>query len=238
MAEKSLGQRIADISASVKKVRMTGKGDGYNFLTIQDVVNAVHKKMQAANLGMSGTVRTVEHHPDGRGLLASVMVDWTIYIMDGPAMGNKFTISIPGDGWGEKGIYKALTGSRKYAIIFLFNLAIGDNPEAAGVVDRKETAKQLGAAKVAEFAANGNDSAIEAMSQAVPEKRITIERPEDQNGNYIVLKGYTAVPQLEEFLDANKGKRSRKAGVTSWLLSSDYEKGFVKLCRLLEIEVG
>lgn len=235
MAEKTLKQKVSEISASIKRVRMTGKGDGYNFLTIQDVVNAVHKKMLVANLFLTGTVRTVEHHADGRGLLASVMIDWTLTDL---SSGISISVSIPGDGWGEKGIYKALTGSRKYAIIFLFNLAIGDNPEAAGVVDRKENAKAVGAAKVAEFAANGNDSAIEAMSQAVPEKRITIERPEDQNGNYIVLKGYTAVPQLEEFLDANKGKRSRKAGVTSWLLASDYEKGFVKLCRLLEIEVG
>lgn len=234
MAAKTLAQKVSEISASIKRVRMTGKGDGYSFLTIQDVVNAVHKKMLAANLVLTGTVATVEHHPDGRGLLASVTVIWKLLDLDSD---EQIEIRIPGDGWGEKGIYKALTGSRKYAIIFLFNLAIGDNPEAA-IVDRKETAKQLGAAKVAEFAANGNDSAIEAMSQTVPEKRITIERPEDQNGNYIVLKGHTAVPQLEEFLDANKGKRSRKAGVTSWLLASDYEKGFVKLCRLLEIEVG
>lgn len=235
MAEKTLAQKIADISASVKKLRMTGKGDGYNFLTIQDVVNAVHKKMQAHHLVLTATVTSVEHHPDGRGLLASVQVRWTLFDMDS---GERMECSIPGDGWGEKGIYKALTGSRKYAIIFLFNLAIGDNPEAAGIVDRKEDAKQVGARKVAEFAGAGNDTAVEAMSQLVPEKRLTISRPEEFNGHWLILRGYV-IPQLEQFLDANGGKRTKpKNEPPYWKISSDHEKGLVKLCQLLEIEVG
>lgn len=235
MAAKTLAQKVSEISASIKRVRMTGKGDGYSFLTIQDVVNAVHKKMLAANLVLTGTVAMVEHHPDGRGLLASVAVIWKLLDLDSD---EQIEIRIPGDGWGEKGVYKALTGSRKYAIIFLFNLAIGDNPEAAGIVDRKEDAKQVGARKVAEFAGAGNDTAVEAMSQLVPEKRLTISRPEEFNGHWLILRGYV-IPQLEQFLDANGGKRTKpKNEPPYWKISSDHEKGLVKLCQLLEIEVG
>ena len=239
----SLNEKIAIISGLVKKIKMTGtnKDAGYKYLKIEDVVDAVRPLMEAQRLILTPQLVKVELVPDTKGILFQVILDWTLEDIE---TGEKKTWQIPGTGWDyhDKGLYKAITGSRKYAAIVIFNLPVGDNPEQSGPADRmdaKVAQKQVAASKLADAAGRGNKTAIDAMSQIEPEKKLVISRPEDLNGHYIVASGFLAAPQLERFFDDTNSKRfkSKADGTPYWRVPADYEKGLILLCQQLGIEV-
>lgn len=239
----TLAQKIAEISASVKKIKMTGvnKDAGYKYLKIEDVVDAVRPGMEKHGLMLTPQVRSIENIPDTKGILRDVLVEWTL---EDTTNGSKLTWLVPGTGWDfhDKGTYKALTGSRKYAMILIFNLPVGDNPEQAGPADRsdaKAAQKDVVAKKMAEAAGRGSKTAIDALSQLEPEKKVVISRPEEHNGNYIIVSGFIANPPLETFFDDTDSKRfkAKSNGAAYWRVSSEYEKGLVALCQKLGIEV-
>ena len=239
----TLAQKIATISREVTKIKMTGfnKDAGYKYLKIEDVVDAVRAGMEKHGLLLTPQVQKFENIPDTKGILRDVMVEWTLEDLEGTES-RKYLV--PGSGWDyhDKGTYKALTGSRKYALILIFNLPVGDNPEQSGPQDKstaKETAKATGERKIVEAAARGNQAAIDALSQVEPEKKILISRPEEHNGNYIVVTGFIAAPQLERFFDDTDSKRfkTKKDLLPYWRVPADYEKGLIALCQKLGIEV-
>jgi len=68
---------------------------------------------------------------------------------------------------------------------------------------------------------------------------ILISRPEEHNGNYIIVTGMIAVPQLERFFDDTSSKRfkTKKDLQPYWRVPAEYEKGLIELSRRLGIEV-
>jgi hypothetical protein len=240
---KNLMQKIAEISAAIKSIKMTGTNthDGYKYLKIEDAVNAARPLMQAQGLVLTPQLVRFETVPDTKGIMYQVTLNWTLEDIE---TGEQKNWMVPGTGWDyhDKGLYKAITGSRKYAHIIIFNLPIGDNPEQSGAADRetaKASAQTLAQKKIADAAGKGNKTAIEALSQVEPEKKILISRPEEHNGFYIVVSGYIAVPPLERFFDDTDSKRfkSKKDLVPYWRVPSEYEKGLLALCEKLGIEV-
>jgi hypothetical protein len=239
----TLSQKIGMISTGVKKIKMTGvnKDAGYKYLKIEDVVDAVRPGMEQYGLILTPQLEKIETVPDAKGILRDVLVRWTL---EDTQTGDCFEYLVPGSGWDfhDKGTYKALTGSRKYALILIFNLPVGDNPEQNGPADReaaKGAQKAVAASKVAESAGRGFQTAIDAISQVVPESKIVISRPEEHNGNYIIVTGMIAVPQLERFFDDTGSKRFKTKTdlVPYWRVPAEYEKGLVLLCEKLKIEV-
>jgi hypothetical protein len=248
---KTLAQKILDIQNSVGIVKKKGTHtQGWKYLQIEDAVTAVNKLLVAGNLLFTGTLA---RQPDGKfdisrtnhhdkGYITDLVMAWTLLDIDS---GDKETYYIPGSGFDstDKGTYKAQTGSRKYAIIEVFNLPVGDNPEANTPTESRESAKAaaqgVAAKKIAEAAARGSQTAIDAISQVEPERKIIISRPQEHNGNYIVVTGMIAVPQLERFFDDTASKRFKTKAdlVPYWRVSSEYEKGLIALCEKLQIEV-
>jgi hypothetical protein len=241
-ATKRLMQKVAQISAAIKAIKMTGTNthDNYKYLKIEDAVNAARPLMQEHGLVLTPQLIKVELVPDTKGIMYQVTLDWTLEDVES---GEQKTWQVPGTGWDyhDKGLYKAITGSRKYAHIIIFNLPIGDNPEQTTGTreDAKAAAKSLGDKKIAEAAGRGNKTAIDALSQIQPEKKIFLKRPEEHNGNYIAISGYIAVPPLERFFDDTGSKRFKTAkdAVPYWRVPAEYEKGLLALCEQLGIEV-
>lgn len=251
---KNLAQKILGIQNAVGVVKKQGKFGsemgGGNYLRIEDAVVAVNKLMSSNGLILTGTLRSssrVPHEKTGKdgnvtrsGYISSVLMEWTV---EDAITGEKREWVFPGDGYDstDKSVYKAMTGSRKYAIINIFNLPIGNDVEehATTFEDGKNKQKAVAANKIAAAAAAGNKTAIDAMSQIVPEKKLTISRPEEYNGHYIIASGFIAAPPLDTFFNDTGCKRidSRKTGKTGWKVPSDYEKGLIELCNRLEIEV-
>lgn len=255
----TLAQKILQIQDAVGVVQKKGKfgsemGNG-NYLRIEDAVVAVNKLLSARKLIFYGNLLKADRVPHERvgkdgnlgrsGYISSVLMEWTVEDTDS---GEKRAWSFPGDGYDgtDKSIYKAMTGSRKYAIINIFNLPIGNDVEEHGAPtfeDSKKAARKVAETKLAEKA-NSDDPkirkiAVDALSQIEPEKKVIVSRPENFNGHYIAVSGYLAVPQLDQyFLDTDaKRFQSKTDKSVYWRLAADYERGLIDLCAKLGIEV-
>ena len=241
---KTLGEKILEITAGVPKLKKTGtnKDQGYKYLTIEDAVNSVRQALiDHKLLLLPTTLETLDRTQDEKGYTSTVTFGWTLEDLE---TGETRSWKVPGSGWDyhDKGTPKAVTGSRKTALILIFNLAVGDNPEQSNGLSRtdaKAAAQAVAGKKIAEAASKGSATAIDAMSQVVPEKKICIARPEEHQGNYIIVTGLIAVPQLERFFDDTNSKRfkTKKDLIPYWRVPSDYEKGLLALCEKLGIEV-
>lgn len=102
----------------------------YHYVTEGDLVGAVRQYLAAANIVMIPDVTDVIKD----GELTTVLVEYTV--TDG---NEAFTFKSPGTGSdrGDKGLYKAMTGSQKYAIMKLFKIETGDDPESDTRVDER-----------------------------------------------------------------------------------------------------
>jgi len=240
-AKPTLAQKILDIQKSVGVVKKKGfnKEHNYKFLQIEDAVLAVNKLLASHELLL---IPTLQKQPDGRfywetvphtggkGYIAKAVFEWKL---EDVLTSESRLYDIPGEGYDttDKGTAKAITASRKQAIIVIFQLAVGFDNEAqspsADREDAKAKAKALGEQKVAE------------LSQVEPERKVLISRPEEHSGNYIIVTGMIAVPQLERFFDDTASKRFKTKTdlVPYWRVPSGYEKDLVTLCQRLNIEV-
>lgn len=250
----TLGQKILAIQNAVGVVKKQGKFGsemgGGNYLRIEDAVVAVNKLMSSNGLILTGTLRSVNRTPhektgkDGNvsrsGYISSVLMEWSV---EDTANGEHREWLFPGDGYDstDKAVYKAMTGSRKYAIISIFNLPIGNDVEEHGSTfeEGKDKQKKIAASKIADAAGRGNKEALDAMSQVEPEKKLIISRPEEMNGHYIYATGFIATPQLHTFFGDTGCKfvQSKANGKFGWKVPAEYEKGLLTLCEKLKIEV-
>lgn len=255
----NLAQKIKAIQDSVGVVKKKGTHtQGWKYLQIEDAVSAVNKLMAARGLIMTGTLARkpdgsfdiirASHHSgkdgEAKGYIVDLVMEWTVEDIE---TAEKRSYCMPGCGFDstDKGVYKAETGSRKYAIINIFNLPVGDNPEATvSREDAKAAQENVVSRKLTEAAKSDNpkvrEIATDAMSQVEPERKVVISRPIEHNGNYIGVSGLLAVPQLEQFfLDTNSKRFQTKTKpiMVYWRVPSEYEKGLVTLCQKLGIEV-
>ena len=241
----TLAQKILDIQANVPTVKKAGRNreHNYSFLQIEDAVKAVNKMLSSRRLIMTQNLRSWETvpHTGGKGYIAKIMLEWTLEDAD---TGEKREYVVPGEGYDttDKGTPKAITASRKQAIITIFNLPVGDNPEAHGYAterqDAKNAAQAVAGRKIAEAASKGSASAIDAYSQETQSNKIKIGRPESFNGHYISVSGFLA-PQLQQYFNDTSAKHVPAKGPypTFWKLAAEYEQGLIKLCEKLGIEV-
>jgi hypothetical protein len=248
----SLAQKILDLQNKVGIVKKKGRNreHNYDFLRIEDAVVAVNKLLSEMRLILTPELATKPDgsyywetvpHTGGKGYIAKMVLIWTLEDVDS---GETRTYRVAGEGYDttDKGTPKAITSSRKQAIILIANLPVGNDIEERGAVPREEAkaaAKAVGDAKVSKMAAAGSQAAVDAISQVVPESKIVISRPEEHNGNYIIVTGMIAVPQLERFFDDTGSKRFKTKTdlVPYWRVPAEYEKGLVLLCEKLKIEV-
>jgi len=240
---KTLAQKIAEITATVEKVKRTGKNkdQGYDYVTIEDVVDATRRLMAERHLVLTASLTKMERITHTKGYIVDVTFEWTL---EDAETGEKKTWTIPGSGWdyNDKAVFKAMTGSRKYATIIIFNLPIGDNPEAPAGADRgvaAAAARDIAKQKIAQAAGKGSPTAIDALFEMEPEKKINISRPEQFHGHYIIVTGMIDVPQLAAFFDDTDSKRFKtKMDLVPYRkVSSDYEKGLLELCKRLGIAI-
>jgi hypothetical protein len=112
-------------------VAKTGRNDfhGYDYATEADVVESVRPHMVANGLMLIPHVDTVNQDQHGN---TNIIVNYRLYHVSGDFI--EFNVAAAGNdknrnGVGDKGIYKAMTGASKYALLKLFSLATGDDPE-------------------------------------------------------------------------------------------------------------
>ena len=133
--KKTLVSKLAKIMGDIGAVPQTGWNNfnKYNYTTEADVQAVTKGKMAKENLiiiphEVDSKTREVQTR---KGNIEYVFQGtWDFIVMDGDS-GETLTVRVTGEGQdsGDKGPFKALTGAHKYALMKLFQISTGDDPE-------------------------------------------------------------------------------------------------------------
>lgn len=126
--------KLAEVMAAVKRIPKRGKNQsqGYAYATEADIADVVREELASRGIVMIPHVKTLSWRTiDGRSgpiNVATVLMQFTM--TDGGP--ERITFDILGEGMdsGDKNVYKAQTGAEKYALLKLFLIPTGDDPEA------------------------------------------------------------------------------------------------------------
>lgn len=133
----NLFQKIARITGMMGGVEKRGYNafHKYNYTLESDLVAAVRQYLAAAGIVIIPNATVAFREGD----LTAVDVEY--HVTDGK---ESFTFHMPGYGAdrGDKGVYKAITGSNKYALMKLFKIETGDDPEGDTRVDERAAVQQ------------------------------------------------------------------------------------------------
>jgi hypothetical protein len=148
---------IQRLARAVPKKGYNEREDFY-YTRIQDVVDVATRYMRKYKLMLlpkmlTNFARTSNER--GGGSLVDVQMIWHLSDLESDEVE---AVTVPGSGWdyNSKATSKALTDCRKSAIILLFNLKGGDDPEERGPVARdaaKDRQQEIADAKLANAAA-------------------------------------------------------------------------------------
>lgn len=137
-ATQGLVRKLCEVMASIDRVAKRGRNEfhKYDYATEADLVEAVRGELSKRQLFI---FPSVTNHSRG-GDVTDIMVCWTF--VDGES-GETRDCMMPGCGKdsGDKGVYKALTGSEKYLLMKAFLIPTGDDPEKEDGGERKEGIK-------------------------------------------------------------------------------------------------
>lgn len=136
-APKSLVRKLAEVMAEVERVAKRGRNDfhRYDYATEADIVGAVREHMASRSLMLVPDVQEVSWRElaakDGkqRDPICTLKVRFTVLDGDNGNGSLSFTIIGEGQDSGDKASYKAMTGATKYALLKLFLIPTGDDPE-------------------------------------------------------------------------------------------------------------
>jgi ERF superfamily len=130
-APNGLIPKLAKIMSSLERVPKRGRNDfhKYDYVMEADLADAVRQEMATQGILMFPDVESCEWQVGNEkgGKIATISVRFTI--TDGT---DSITFRVAGcgvDNPGDKAVYKALTGAVKYALMKMFLIPTGDDPE-------------------------------------------------------------------------------------------------------------
>lgn len=145
----SLAEKIFRITQACAEIKRNGVGESndpsrplYSYVKIEDVLAVVNPLLKRYKLILTGQVaREPITHVGKLGAITEVLVDWTLGNIENDYVTESRTWRVPGCGCDQSGkaVYKAITGSRKYAMVLIFNLQFGDEPEEVQSADGSKT---------------------------------------------------------------------------------------------------
>lgn len=133
--KKTLHDKLVEVAAEVRNIEKGGTNEvqHYSFVQEADVVRKVWPEFIKRGLMFYpvhrriGPIVEYANNKGGASFLTTVESAWRL--TDGE---DSITVASCGQGTdtgGDKGIYKALTGDKKYAVLQLLGIATGDDPE-------------------------------------------------------------------------------------------------------------
>lgn len=133
--QTSLASKIVQVMKAVDSIPKRGHNaaQNYDYAMDFDISDACRQAMVKVNIAAfprvtSHTVREITTTKGNVLNINTVTMEFTI--KDGDS-GEEITIATVGEGMdsGDKGCYKAMTGATKYALLKLFQIPTGDDPE-------------------------------------------------------------------------------------------------------------
>jgi hypothetical protein len=149
MTERKLVKKLTEVMDQVKYIQKKGfnKFHKYSYATESDVSERVREELAKRVVMMipnvvESTVR--EHKNRSNNIEYIVKVRMEFKFIDGET-GEELVFHSEGEGQdaGDKGIYKAITGAQKYALMKAFMIPTGDDPEADSGVDERNTKEEM-----------------------------------------------------------------------------------------------
>lgn len=134
-SQRSLVRKLSEVMGVVGRVPKNGRNDfhKYDYATEADIAEAVRMAMAERHLMLvpdvvDTTWHEVPRRSGGSDRIATLKVRFTL--MDGDS-GENMVFHVLGEGQdgGDKATYKAMTGAIKYALLKLFLIPTGDDPE-------------------------------------------------------------------------------------------------------------
>ena len=148
MSEKTLVKKLVKVMQQVQYIQKRGhnKFHNYTYATEADVAEKVREVLAENNVIMIPNMLSHEvmEKTNRQGNLEYIVtVNMEFTFMDGDS-GEIITYHMSGQGQdaGDKGIYKAVTGAQKYALMKAFMIPTGDYPEADESVDERNNTKE------------------------------------------------------------------------------------------------
>ena len=144
----SLSEKIFRITQECSTIERNGVGESndpnrplYPYVKIEDVLKVINPLLKKYKLIINGNVPKEPMTHISKGFATTeALVDWMVTDIQ---TNQSIKFRVPGSGTDDqgKGVYKAITGSRKYAMVLIFNLKFGDEPEA--IERKKEDAERV-----------------------------------------------------------------------------------------------
>lgn len=150
----TLAEKLYAIQKLARKVPKNGVHEhGWGYMQVEDVVTIGTRFLRSYELILTPNLKSMTRTPNERGgSIVDVIVEWELRDKE-----DVIHFDVPGSGFDyeSKGTAKALTDSRKSALILIFNLKGGDEPERAPVTKAaaKDRQQEIADAKLANAAA-------------------------------------------------------------------------------------
>jgi hypothetical protein len=139
--------KLVEVMKQVKYIQKTGYNSfhKYKYATEADVNERIREELAKLNVLMIPSVKSCTNriHTTSKGNLENIItveMEFTFYDGDSD---EKLSLTSYGEGQdsGDKGVYKAITGAQKYALMKAFMIPTGDDPEADSSVDERNQSK-------------------------------------------------------------------------------------------------
>lgn len=189
----TLAEKLHSIQKLAKRVPLRGVHErGWKYMRIQEVVTIGTRLLEEHKLLLTPTVESLTRSERGGGSVVDLMVMWAITdtelndSISSAGVFPGFFLKVPGSGfdYDSKGTAKALTDSRKNAMILLFNLKAGDDPERAPMTrhESKQSREDVVERKLADAAdGKGIDASVPKIFYEIFEQSQTVELTGDKN---------------------------------------------------------
>lgn len=173
---KGLAAKMAAAMAEIGRVQKRGRNQaqGYDYARADDVAEQAREVLAKLGIAVYPDVLEAGHREvegrNGKIRITWAKVAWTFVDSES---GESRTVNVPGEGQdsGDKGIYKAMTGSMKYALMTAFLIPTGDAEPENDADERRPapTNATAAAAKVRAAAAKQGGNAVRVPR--TPEER-------------------------------------------------------------------
>lgn len=142
---RSLVKKLAEVMSEVKRVPKNGfnKFHKYHYATESDVSDLVREELAKRSVMLFPSVihhesREHKNRSGSTEYISTIEMEFTF--VDGES-GESMAFKTVGEGQdaGDKAYYKAMTGATKYALMKVFLISTGDDPEADSKVDERNS---------------------------------------------------------------------------------------------------
>jgi hypothetical protein len=234
MSEPSgLIKKLCEVGDALTWVQKRGKNTfhGYNYATEADLVLAIRKELYGRKVFLTPYVVESKRESwtddkNKRRNLVELIIEWTW--LDGDT-GERLVCRMPGSGEdsGDKGTYKAITGSEKYLLLKTFLIPTYDDAEAMAPADKKALQKTVAKDKEAKLKAEqaARDAHSPEEAEAITKKGqvLHISMPERYRGEYLAVFGQPIYDVgMENFFNDCNGARFKGPEGVHWKLEVQY----------------